>query len=446
MTTTTFTTSIIADSYDPIFSFAASGDTLIVNEGVTLANQEGYVVDGRGGLHDLTAIINGTLSAPYPWVTLDAFSSSIALTVGGTGRIESDGTAAFEASADSSLANHGTLHARYGFGAVISDADGASVENWGTIFGEVGAVYVAGTESITASIVNHGLLEAGGGSEDRVWGNGANQAVYSSAGTTSIVNDGVILAADKVGAGIMLGWTPSGAVATVENSGTIESARYWGIFAREATLDISNSGTIRGGKGSLSLTSGSDTVTNDGLLDGRAMLGGGNDAYHGEGGRVIGPVWGQAGDDVLAGGAVGDILGGGSGNDTISGGMGNDVLTGAAGTDVLYGGTGDDVFRFAQAGDAKNDRIAASRDAPAFEGAGLAGGDRIDVSAIDANLELAGHQHFSFGTTHGVGELWAANIVGEVTYIRGNTDGTGAPEFELVILDGVTVQASDFIL
>ena len=40
----------------------------------------------------------------------------------------------------------------------------------------------------------------------------------------------------------------------------------------------------------------------------------------------------------------------------------------------------------------------------AFEGAGVAGGDLIDVSEIDANTAQAGNQAFAFGGT-GIGRL-----------------------------------------
>lgn len=85
---------------------------------------------------------------------------------------------------------------------------------------------------------------------------------------------------------------------------------------------------------------------------------------------------GGAGDDVLTGGFLADRLAGGAGDDTLAGGWGDDSIEGGAGTDRLTGGPGDDLFIF--------DRIDAPQSPPAapdliadFEGAGLAGGDRI---------------------------------------------------------------------
>lgn len=446
MTTTVFSTSVITTSYDTIFSYAASGDSLIVNAGVTLSTQGDWAVYGRGtnGLSDLHATINGTVFAGG-WAAVDAFESSIHVVVGSTGRLETSyGAMTLEASYDSTLENHGTMYTDRGFGAVFNYVTDASVENWGTIHGEVGGVTFSGGYSnqntTSASFVNHGTVEAGGRSNDLVYGSGQNQAVWSNTDTTTIINDGSIFAADKVGAGIKL----DGAAATITNSGTIESARYWGLVANTGAVELDNSGTISGAKGSILLSGGgADVVTNDGHLGGLAQLGGGNDVYHGENGSVSGAVWGQSGNDLLAGGASADVLGGGSGDDTLIGGAGADTLTGSTGGDRISGGAGDDVFRFAAAGEASGDAIVASGGALAFAGAGVAGGDRIDVSAIDANTTLAGVQHFTFGTTQGLGELWAVDV-GDITHIRGNTAGGSAPEFDLAINDGAGVHASDY--
>lgn len=54
---------------------------------------------------------------------------------------------------------------------------------------------------------------------------------------------------------------------------------------------------------------------------------------------------GQAGDDLLRGGALFDQLHGGPGNDRLEGGGGDDRLMGGTGNDLLYGGDGDDQLR-----------------------------------------------------------------------------------------------------
>jgi Ca2+-binding RTX toxin-like protein len=445
MTTTTFAASVITDGYEPIFNYAASGDGLLVNAGVTLANNGVWVVYARGepdqdGLRDLTAIINGTISGGRS-APLDAFLSSIDVTVGATGRLEtSGGVTAIQASYDSTVANRGSLHASQGFGVTLNYITSSALENWGTIFGEAGAVsFHSYSDGSSASLINHGWLEAGGASH-QAYGWGRDQAVYSGVETTTIVNEGTMLAADRGGAGVML----EGLTATIENSGTIHSERYWGVFVQGTTaLDMMNGGTISGKRGAVSLSMAADTVTNDGHLDGRVTLGRGGDVYHGENGRVTGAVWGQGGNDLLMGGDFADILGGGSGQDTIFGGGGADTLTGSTRADVVSGGAGNDLFRFATAPESVGDTIVASDETRAFEGAGAAGGDRIDVSSIDANWSLAGNQAFVFGSSHELGRLWAVDV-GDVTHIRGNINGDAAPEFDLAIDDGAGVHASDY--
>ena len=84
----------------------------------------------------------------------------------------------------------------------------------------------------------------------------------------------------------------------------------------------------------------------------------------------------------------------------------------------------------------------------AFEGAGAAAGDRIDLSAIDANTARAGDQAFSLGGT-GVARLSFVES-GTDTIVRGNTDGDAAFEFQLVIEDGAVrataYTSADFLL
>ena len=84
----------------------------------------------------------------------------------------------------------------------------------------------------------------------------------------------------------------------------------------------------------------------------------------------------------------------------------------------------------------------------AFEGAGAAAGDLIDLSGIDANTAAAGNQAFVFGGT-GIGRI-SAVASGADTLIRGNVDGDAAFEFALLIEDGGVLagayRAIDFVL
>lgn len=447
MTTTVFSSSVVSNGSDPIFTYAASGDGLIVESGVTLSllGSAGAAVFAPGlgpapGLADLYATINGTVSTPFA-SAIDASGSSIDLTVGRTGRLESAGIG-FVASGDSTVTNRGVIEAG-DIGVYNDDSGDSAVENWGSISGGETAVSFAVWDSpdSRATLVNRGTLESG--SEANIW----SAAAYSSADATFIANYGSIVSKGAFVPAVKVydrDYDPTDPT-TIYNAGTIRSDQYYGVIAGgSGDFTLVNDGTIGGAYLSLWLGyAGGATVTNNGLLDGRAELGGGDDIFHGEQGRVAGSVWGQAGDDLLVGGASADVLAGGSGDDTVTGGGGADTLTGASGADLVSGGGGEDVLRFGAAADSLGDMIVASGGALAFEGAGAAGGDRIDVSAIDANASLAGNQAFVFGTSQGLGRLWAVDV-DDVTHVRGNVTGDTAPEFDLAIADGAGVQAADY--
>jgi Ca2+-binding RTX toxin-like protein len=114
-------------------------------------------------------------------------------------------------------------------------------------------------------------------------------------------------------------------------------------------------------------------------------------------------IRGGSGVDFVDGGAGNDLIWGAAGSDYLSGGAGNDRIDGGAGVDQLFGGDGSDTFVFAHASDAPVD--------PYWEAVDwifdFGSGDHIDVSAIDANSELDGVQHFTVveGEGHSAGTL-----------------------------------------
>lgn len=162
---------------------------------------------------------------------------------------------------------------------------------------------------------------------------------------------------------------------------------------------------------------------------------------------------GGAGDDQLSGFGGNDILIGGIGGEYLLGGDGADVLRGGNGFDILYAGRDADVFDFNRAGEsgpgAARDVIRSlNTNVRAFEGAGVAGGDVIDLAGIDANTGAGGNQAFIFGGT-GRGRVSVVEAGGN-SLVRANTDGDAAFEFELLIEDGGVLAsaygAGDFIL
>ena len=142
-----------------------------------------------------------------------------------------------------------------------------------------------------------------------------------------------------------------------------------------------------------------------------------------------------------------DNLKGTSGNDTLNGKGGNDIINGGAGYDVLTGGTGNDTFVFGSAADIGT--RAGARDVITDL---TQGQDKIDLSAIDANSKLAGHQDFTFiagndaSFTKTAGELaWHTEAATGRTVIQGDINGDGVHDFEIELKGLLNLKASDFI-
>ena len=146
---------------------------------------------------------------------------------------------------------------------------------------------------------------------------------------------------------------------------------------------------------------------------------------------------GLQGVDILRGGDGGDQLFGAQHWDILRGQAGNDLLAGGRGADLLIGGINADTFVYGDALDSRpraGDVIRAGDGAAAFELAGRAGGDRIDLSAIDANILRPGNQAFVFNGT-AAGGLSFAESRGD-TLVRGNLDNDAAFELVIRIEDG----------
>ena len=153
---------------------------------------------------------------------------------------------------------------------------------------------------------------------------------------------------------------------------------------------------------------------------------------------------GDGGNNIVSGWTGNDVLHGLGGSDQVFGGDGNDVLDGGAGQDTLYGGAGADSFVFSALGDsgigAKADLITDFSSAQ---------GDKIDLSAIDANTGVAGDQAFSFiGTaafSHHAGEL-RLQLGGGQTNVFADVNGDGVADFQIHFAGSPALTASDFHL
>lgn len=153
----------------------------------------------------------------------------------------------------------------------------------------------------------------------------------------------------------------------------------------------------------------------------------------------------------IVGGRFGDTLSGSNGGNILSGKGGYDVIDGRGGMDTLIGGKGRDHIH---GGD---DR---ARDTFVFETIYdskpgtkrdvihdfLSRIDRIDVSAIDANLFESDNQAFGFtGTRPAPNSIWTHDI-GRNMLVRGDVNGDARHDFEIELTGVDTLLSIDFLL
>jgi len=130
-------------------------------------------------------------------------------------------------------------------------------------------------------------------------------------------------------------------------------------------------------------------------------------------------------------------------NDTLTGNAGNNVLVGGLGKDTFTGGLGADIFKFNAV--EETGITAATRDV--VNDFNAAQGDKIDLSAIDANTTVAGNQAFIL-TAGSVfahpGDLYF-DPVAHVLY--GNTDANLATaEFSIQLVGVNSLVSANLVL
>lgn len=305
-----------------------------------------------------------------------------------------------------------------------------------------------------------------------------------ASGLIAFRNDDVYRISPETGESVKIAEIPNSGFSVYGAAATDVGAS--GLVARGDDNANTAAGTERtdvlyglGGNDRLSGDDGNDFLFGDGgndILkggDGADYLDGGigNDRLYGEDGndRIYGhlgndKLYGDDGNDLLDGGDGADYLNGGDGNDklygqagndrlyggedkdTLSGGAGNDSLYGGEGSDRLDGGSGADRFVFTSIDDTPNsipgrDKIL---DFDRREG------DRIVLSAIDANTTKAGNQAFSFigekAFSGEAGELRYVNKAGS-TFVYGDVNGDGKADFAIQLAStSLDLTGKDFLL
>jgi Ca2+-binding RTX toxin-like protein len=271
-----------------------------------------------------------------------------------------------------------------------------------------------------------------------------------------------------------------------------------GLAGDDVILGNDGADTIKGGAG--------DDLVKAGAGDDVVFGNDGNDDLFGGAGRDL--VTGDAGDDRLFGDAGDDALEGGAGNDTVYGGAGNDriIATVGDGNDTYFGDTEEDTLDYSaisanitadlgngigqhgtvastQSGNDQvfgfedfisgsgNDTIVASSAANVMDGGGgndtfvfgsaadangdtikgFQPGDKIDLSAIDANTGAAGNQSFVLFAGNVFTSAGQVIVTQEVkdgtehTFVSGNTNGDTVADFKIDIGAGNhALTAADF--
>lgn len=194
----------------------------------------------------------------------------------------------------------------------------------------------------------------------------------------------------------------------------------------------------------LSGTPQTDLVNLKGGNDFYSSNGGGNDVVLAGAGNDV--VRGSIGRDNFSGEGGNDFLIGGGGNDKLNGGNGNDTLDGGSGVDTLTGGAGADRFDYNAL--AESGLGAGNRDIIQDFQHGV---DKLDLSTIDANANLAGNQAFTFigGAEFGfhAGEMrtFVSSVTGNLC-VAVDVHGDGKSDLNIE-LPGVSVlSASDIVL
>lgn len=363
------------------------------------------------------------------------------------------------AGGDATIINTAQLTVTGGRAGCIEAYETPKVDNSGTMLA-AGDQATALTLGNLATLDNTGLIEAqaDNGSATAVLIQGSRVGSTASA----ITNDGRIIAtAPDWAATVGIQWFNATGDAdhpdVLVNTGLIQAATALfdghDLFSHGGSNQlIDNSGVIRG---RVDLGQGDDHLTNNGRMFGDVDLGDGDDTLDG-GGRLSGTIHAGLGSDSVVGTAHADLiygddadhtdsfgsdtLLGGGGADTLFGGDWTDRLVGGKGADELTGGAGRDTFAFTAVIDSSVKHADLITD--------LATGDRIDLSAIDANGMIAGDQAFflvdSFDRHAGEAKL-SYDAGEDVTRLELDVDGDAKAD-ALILLAGDQIGFSGFIL
>ncbi len=131
-------------------------------------------------------------------------------------------------------------------------------------------------------------------------------------------------------------------------------------------------------------------------------------------------------------------------SETLLGKAGNDTLNGMLAKDTLTGGTGADVFEFT---DASHSGVNFTR-RDVITDLSKSDGDKIDLSAIDANENIEEDQAFSFIGQSAFSAAGQLRIIqsGSSAILEGDTDGDGTADFSIELQNFTVAQFDTSLL
>ncbi len=166
---------------------------------------------------------------------------------------------------------------------------------------------------------------------------------------------------------------------------------------------------------------------------------GGTANFRGTGNADANRITGNSGLNLLEGLGGGDNISGGGGADRVIGGTGNDTMT---------GGTGNDTFVVLQES-VNSSELGGPLEVDRITDLTRAERDILDLSAIDANMDVAGDQAFTLvtGFSMQAGEMTLAYTAAtNTTTLRLDVDGDGKADYQMRIDGNVTADSSTWML
>ena len=260
----------------------------------------------------------------------------------------------------------------------------------------------------------------GGDGNDKLYGGNGNDSLFGGAGADQLYGGA---GNDTISGGDGNDTLDGGA-----GNDTMSGGLGNDIYYVDSLFDTATENTGEG----YDIVRSSVTWTLGDNFEGLELQGSAN--LNGTGNALANNIQGNSGNNTLSGLA---------GNDTIYGNDGNDRIIGGTGNDILYGGTGADTFVVLQ------ESLGGSLEIDQIKDFSTAEGDKLDLSAIDADSTTAGDQAFHLvgSFTHHAGEMTVSYLAGGgFTVVSLDVNGDGVTDYQLRINGDVHADSGGWVL